>query len=61
QPRELDGDVIAAGTRLSAEVEPGALRIWIPPRTPHAPGERGATGAAGAAERAGRAAHTVGG
>ncbi|MFF5703591.1 diacylglycerol kinase family protein [Streptomyces sp. NPDC012794] len=34
QPRELDGDVIGAGTRLSAEVEPGALRIWLPPRAP---------------------------
>ncbi|MEW1638090.1 diacylglycerol kinase family protein [Streptomyces sp. NPDC093801] len=61
QPREVDGDVIGTGTRLSAEVEPGALRIWIPPRTPHAPGERGRTAAAGEAERAGRAAHTVGG
>ncbi|MEU6865510.1 diacylglycerol kinase family protein [Streptomyces sp. NPDC046876] len=42
QPRELDGDVIGAGTRLSAEVEPGALRIWLPPRTPSAaePGRR---------------------
>ncbi|RSS45080.1 phosphatase PAP2 family protein [Streptomyces sp. WAC07061] len=33
QPRELDGDVIGSGTRLTAEVEPGALRIWLPPRT----------------------------
>ncbi|MEU6890209.1 diacylglycerol kinase family protein [Streptomyces sp. NPDC046557] len=32
QPRELDGDVVGAGTRLTAEVEPGALRIWLPPR-----------------------------
>ncbi|MFD9339632.1 diacylglycerol kinase family protein [Streptomyces sp. NPDC060028] len=34
QPRELDGDVVGAGTRLSAEVEPGALRICLPPRAP---------------------------
>ncbi|MEU3409060.1 diacylglycerol kinase family protein [Streptomyces sp. NPDC006670] len=40
QPRELDGDVMAAGTRLTAEVEPGALLIRVPPRTPYAPGER---------------------
>ncbi|MFH7595227.1 diacylglycerol kinase family protein [Streptomyces racemochromogenes] len=53
QPRELDGDVIGAGTRLSAEVEPGALRIWLPPRTP----EDGA-GNAGHAEPV---THTVGG
>ncbi|MDK9500155.1 diacylglycerol kinase family protein [Streptomyces katrae] len=33
QARELDGDVIGSGTRLTAEVEPGALRIWLPPRT----------------------------
>ncbi|GHB55699.1 hypothetical protein GCM10010347_27080 [Streptomyces cirratus] len=32
QPRELDGDVVGAGTRLTAEVEPGALRICLPPR-----------------------------
>ncbi|MFF4582618.1 diacylglycerol kinase family protein [Streptomyces sp. NPDC001373] len=60
QPRELDGDVIGTGTRLSAEVDPGALLIWIPPRTPHAPGERGRTEPAGEAGRAGQAAHTVG-
>ncbi|MFJ6793656.1 diacylglycerol kinase family protein [Streptomyces sp. NPDC091268] len=34
QPRELDGDVVGAGTRLSAEVEPGALRICLPPGSP---------------------------
>ncbi|MFB9593556.1 diacylglycerol kinase family protein [Streptomyces racemochromogenes] len=33
QPRELDGDVIGSGAQLTAEVEPGALRIWLPPRT----------------------------
>ncbi|EFL19645.1 diacylglycerol kinase [Streptomyces sp. C] len=33
QARELDGDVIGSGTRLTAEVEPGALRMWLPPRT----------------------------
>ncbi|MFI1658363.1 diacylglycerol kinase family protein [Streptomyces sp. NPDC020472] len=30
QPRELDGDVFPAGTRLTAEVEPGALRVYLP-------------------------------
>ncbi|MER6443684.1 diacylglycerol kinase family protein [Streptomyces venezuelae] len=30
QPRELDGDAFAAGTRLTAEVEPGALRVCLP-------------------------------
>ncbi|WP_078968629.1 MULTISPECIES: diacylglycerol kinase family protein [unclassified Streptomyces] len=33
QPRELDGDVLAAGTRLTAEVEPGALRVRLPAPT----------------------------
>ncbi|MEU8431475.1 diacylglycerol kinase family protein [Streptomyces sp. NPDC029216] len=55
QPRELDGDGIGTGTRLSAQVEPGALRIWLPPRTPHTPGEQGRTAAADPA------AHPVGG
>ncbi|MFI8500508.1 diacylglycerol kinase family protein [Streptomyces sp. NPDC085524] len=32
QPRELDGDVIGSGTRLSAQVEPGVLCVWLPPR-----------------------------
>ncbi|MFJ4776671.1 diacylglycerol kinase family protein [Streptomyces sp. NPDC088762] len=65
QPRELDGDVIGAGTRLSAEVEPGALRIWLPPRAPdeQAPTAAGGAGAAGAvaldAGRAERAAHAT--
>ncbi|MEU7062497.1 diacylglycerol kinase family protein [Streptomyces sp. NPDC046161] len=36
QPRELDGDVVGSGTRLTAEVEPGALRICLPPRPPAA-------------------------
>ncbi|MFE2325402.1 diacylglycerol kinase family protein [Streptomyces sp. NPDC059385] len=31
QPRELDGDVIGSGTRLSAQVEPGVLCVWLPP------------------------------
>ncbi|MER7821550.1 diacylglycerol kinase family protein [Streptomyces sp. NPDC096097] len=51
QPRELDGDAFAAGTRLTAEVEPGALRVWLPD-----PGEGdpvGATGTVGAADMAG--------
>lgn len=30
QPRELDGDAFAAGTRLTAEVEPAALRVCLP-------------------------------
>ncbi|MFG3039932.1 diacylglycerol kinase family protein [Streptomyces sp. NPDC048330] len=30
QPRELDGDVFPAGTRLTAEVESGALRVYLP-------------------------------
>ncbi|MFI9122151.1 phosphatase PAP2 family protein [Streptomyces bikiniensis] len=33
QPRELDGDVLPAGTRLTAEVEPGALRVCLPAPT----------------------------
>ncbi|MFE1786860.1 diacylglycerol kinase family protein [Streptomyces sp. NPDC059525] len=41
QPYELDGDVMPAATRLTAEVEPGALRIWLPPRAQDdAPAER---------------------
>ncbi|MFF2197878.1 diacylglycerol kinase family protein [Streptomyces sp. NPDC058157] len=53
QPRELDGDVIGPGTRLDAEVEPGALRIRLPPRTPQ-------DAAAGAAD-AEPAPHAAGG
>ncbi|MDJ0384811.1 diacylglycerol kinase family protein [Streptomyces sp. G-G2] len=30
QPREIDGDGIASGARLSAEIEPGALRVRLP-------------------------------
>ncbi|MFE5733113.1 diacylglycerol kinase family protein [Streptomyces sp. NPDC056528] len=30
QPREVDGDVLPAGTRLTAEIEPGALRVCLP-------------------------------
>lgn len=45
QPRELDGDVVGSGTRITAEVEPGALRICLPPRpraveAPQAPAEQ---------------------
>ncbi|MFJ9338758.1 diacylglycerol kinase family protein [Streptomyces sp. NPDC101733] len=40
QPRELDGDVVAPGTRLSAEIEPGALRLYLPRRP--APGAEAA-------------------
>lgn len=42
QPRELDGDVLPAGTRLTAEVEPGALRVCLP-----APARIGAQGRTG--------------
>ncbi|MFD3533235.1 diacylglycerol kinase family protein [Streptomyces sp. NPDC058664] len=43
QPRELDGDVLPAGTRLIAEVEPGALRVCLPARVgaPAGAGEEG--------------------
>ncbi|MFJ3965688.1 diacylglycerol kinase family protein [Streptomyces sp. NPDC090036] len=51
QPRELDGDAFAAGTRLTAHVEPGALRVCLPGRAPVGPA--GATGAAGAPEQTG--------
>lgn len=37
QPRELDGDAFAAGSRLTAEVEPGALRVRLPVRGPAEP------------------------
>ncbi|MFI5761976.1 diacylglycerol kinase family protein [Streptomyces sp. NPDC051563] len=36
QPRELDGDAVRDGLRLTAEVEPGALRMYLP-RAPGAP------------------------
>ncbi|MGW2822765.1 diacylglycerol kinase family protein [Streptomyces sp. NPDC001443] len=32
QPRELDGDSVAAGRRLTAEVRPGALTMLLPKR-----------------------------
>ncbi|GAA2348203.1 diacylglycerol kinase family protein [Dactylosporangium salmoneum] len=31
EPREIDGDVIAPGRRLSARVRPGALTVCVPP------------------------------
>lgn len=56
QPRELDGDAFPAGTRVTAEVEPGALRVCLPvpartgaPGTPGTPDERVTDGAEGAA------------
>ncbi|MFE9560148.1 diacylglycerol kinase family protein [Streptomyces sp. NPDC006487] len=36
QPRELDGDAVSDGVRLTAEIEPGALRVYLP-RAPGAP------------------------
>lgn len=47
QPRELDGDAVRDGVRLTAEIEPGALRVYLPraPATPHeggAPADRAA-------------------
>lgn len=32
QPREIDGDPVAAGQRLSAEVVPGAVQVLLPER-----------------------------
>lgn len=44
QPRELDGDAVRDGVRLTAEIEPGALRVYLPraPGAPAAPSEAGA-------------------
>ncbi|MEX0172964.1 diacylglycerol kinase family protein [Streptomyces sp. LMG1-1-1.1] len=54
QPRELDGDVFPAGTRLTAEVEPGALRVCLPaPARAGAPAEAGLPTRAGIPARAG--------
>ncbi|WP_051781771.1 MULTISPECIES: diacylglycerol kinase family protein [unclassified Streptomyces] len=53
QPRELDGDAFAAGTRLTAEVEPGALRVRLPGPGPAEPVE--AAGPVEAADVAGEA------
>ncbi|MFD6886757.1 diacylglycerol/lipid kinase family protein, partial [Streptomyces sp. NPDC059957] len=36
QPRELDGDAVSDGVRLTAEIEPGALRVYLP-RAPGTP------------------------
>ncbi|CAM5667000.1 hypothetical protein SAVIM338S_06926 [Streptomyces avidinii] len=36
QPREIDGDAVRDGARLTAEIEPGALRVYLP-RAPGAP------------------------
>lgn len=51
QPREIDGDVVADGTRLTVAVEPGALRMYLP-RPPSAPA--GVPGPATAEGRTGR-------
>lgn len=44
QPRELDGDAVSDGLRLTAEIEPGALRVYLPraPGAAAAPEEAGA-------------------
>jgi diacylglycerol kinase (ATP) len=34
QPRQVDGDLIASGDRLDAEVVPGALILRVPPQDP---------------------------
>lgn len=34
QPRELDGDAVTSGAHLTAEVEPGALRLCLPTPRP---------------------------
>ncbi|THA80134.1 phosphatase PAP2 family protein [Streptomyces sp. A0592] len=44
QDREVDGDTMSRGTRLTVDTEPGALRI----RLPRAPGGAAAAGAAAA-------------
>ncbi|MFF1340690.1 diacylglycerol kinase family protein [Streptomyces sp. NPDC058290] len=50
QPRELDGDAFPAGTRVTAEVEPGALRVCLPvPARSGMPDEQVTDGAQGAA------------
>lgn len=36
QARELDGDAVSDGVRLTAEIEPGALQVYLP-RAPGAP------------------------
>lgn len=48
QPRELDGDAVRDGVRLTAEIEPGALRVCLPraPGAPTTPRQPGATAAA---------------
>ncbi|MFD3454815.1 diacylglycerol kinase family protein [Streptomyces sp. NPDC058691] len=50
QARELDGDVVADGTRLTAQVQPAALRIHLPatgralePADARTPGDRAVT------------------
>ncbi|MFD3547214.1 diacylglycerol kinase family protein [Streptomyces sp. NPDC058655] len=57
QPREIDGDVVADGTRLTAEVEPGALRMYLPRAagSPDGPAARAGAAAAAAAEVTARA------
>ncbi|MGW7330315.1 diacylglycerol kinase family protein [Streptomyces sp. NPDC054840] len=51
QPRELDGDAFAAGTRLTAEVEPGALRVCLPGRGRGPAGTAGVSGAVAVARQ----------
>ncbi|MER5966402.1 diacylglycerol kinase family protein [Streptomyces sp. NPDC002057] len=62
QPREVDGDVFPAGTRLTAEIEPGALRVRLPapsrtgtPDRAEVPGPADRTAVTGAPGEAGQA------
>ncbi|MEU9003027.1 diacylglycerol kinase family protein [Streptomyces sp. NPDC048551] len=63
QPRELDGDAVADGAGFTAEIEPGALRMYLPgapgaPARPAVPRGRreqaGRTGRTGQTLRTGR-------
>ncbi|MFJ3174208.1 diacylglycerol kinase family protein [Streptomyces roseus] len=54
QPRELDGEALPAGTRVTAEVEPGALRVCLPvPARGGTPREQAPERVPEGAERAG--------
>ncbi|MDX2561366.1 diacylglycerol kinase family protein [Streptomyces sp. TX20-6-3] len=65
QPREIDGDVLTDGRRLTVETEPGALRVRLPrapgstAMRPHAPAPRRTAGNDGAPRTAGAPDHPV--